>query len=31
LTQPDNTPELAHLKGKWMKPQQLIEVQRDIG
>ncbi|KAK2569071.1 Dynein axonemal intermediate chain 7 [Acropora cervicornis] len=26
LTQPEDAPELAHLKGKWMKPQRLIEV-----
>lgn len=31
LTQPDDVPELAHLKGKWMKPQQLIESMRKAG
>lgn len=31
LTQPDNTPELAHLKGRWMKPQQLIEAMQKAG
>ena len=26
LTQPGDVPELTDLRGKWMKPQQLIEV-----
>ena len=26
LTQPDDVPELDHVRGKWMKPQKLIEV-----
>ncbi|KAL9955781.1 hypothetical protein ACROYT_G037160 [Oculina patagonica] len=31
LTQPDDAAELAHLRGKWMKPQQLIEAMRKAG
>lgn len=31
LTQPDNVPELTSLKGKWMKPQQLIEAMQRAG
>ncbi|XP_068762398.1 dynein axonemal intermediate chain 7-like [Montipora capricornis] len=31
LTQPDDSPELAHLSRKWMKPHQLIEAMRKAG
>ncbi|XP_068672248.1 dynein axonemal intermediate chain 7-like [Montipora foliosa] len=31
LTQPGDTPELAHLSRKWMKPHQLIEAMRKAG
>jgi len=31
LTQPDDAPELAHLRGKWMKPQKLIEAMQKAG
>ncbi|XP_029189944.2 dynein axonemal intermediate chain 7 homolog isoform X2 [Acropora millepora] len=31
LTQPEDAPELAHLKGKWMKPQRLIEFMQKAG